>query len=318
MLGTTVTDRNQGFEGLAFRPDAPARRRRLLPDPSAGAVDGDRRSLFDPAAPVRRSAPTAVVSRWSLSYEDLTAITWAEPLGRLLVIADAKDRLLVIRPEDGAVESELPIPGRQQEGLTLDASGALWIADDLDKSVLRIKDAADRPAEPAPGRAGGGGSGRRRRRRRGRQDEEEGRSLRTRDAVPDSGCRRACDGPGRMLDFAAMRLDSYHLRRASLALVAASGGCAARGPGRRPRTRAGRSGPGSKVSRPASDFELAPRRVRPGGLPLTSATTTRTPAATCPSWARRPSSAACASASMPSGSGSASSSTTTRTTTSST
>jgi hypothetical protein len=69
----------------------------------------------------------------------------------------------VIRPEDGAVESEIPIPGRQQEGLTLDGSGALWIADDLDKSLLRIKDAVTRlqgqlsgaPEETAPAEGGG-------------------------------------------------------------------------------------------------------------------------------------------------------------------
>jgi hypothetical protein len=107
---------------------------------------------------VRRLGADTVLSRWSLSYEDLTAIAWAEPLGRLLVIADAKDRLLVIRPEDGAVESELPIPGQQQEGLTLDGAGGLWIADDQDKSILRIKDAVTRmqsqlqgaPDEAAP------------------------------------------------------------------------------------------------------------------------------------------------------------------------
>jgi hypothetical protein len=82
----------------------------------------------------------------------------------LLVLADAKDRLLVIRPDDGAVESELPIPGQQQEGLAIDGSGALWIADDLDKSLLRIKDAVTRmqnqlrgaPDEtPAPAEGGG-------------------------------------------------------------------------------------------------------------------------------------------------------------------
>jgi uncharacterized protein YjiK len=162
MLGSTITDRNQGFEGLTFRPD---------PSQPGGGVFylTHQRApamviglVFDPAAPVRRLGADSVVSRWSLSYEDLTAITWAEPLGRLLVLADAKDRLLVIRPEDGAVESELPIPGRQQEGLTLDGSGALWIADDLDKSLLRIKDAVTRiqnqlqgaPEETAPAEGG--------------------------------------------------------------------------------------------------------------------------------------------------------------------
>ena len=131
--------------------------------------------VFDPSAPVRRLGADAVVSRWSLSYEDLTAVAWAEPLGRLLVLADAKDRLLVIRPEDGAVESEIPIPGQQQEGLALDASGTLWIADDLDKSVLRIKDAATRlqnqlegkPDEAAPAEGTGG--------------DEEGKSKKKKD-----------------------------------------------------------------------------------------------------------------------------------------
>ena len=162
MLGTTVTDRNQGFEGLAFRPDA------TQPGGGVFYLTHQRAPsmviglVFDPSAPVRRLGADTVVSRWSLSYEDLTAVAWSEKLSRLLVLADAKDRLLVIRPEDGAVESELPIPGQQQEGLAIDASGALWIADDLDKSVLRIKDAVTKmqeqlqgaPEETAP--AGGG------------------------------------------------------------------------------------------------------------------------------------------------------------------
>jgi uncharacterized protein YjiK len=139
MIGTSVTDRNQGFEGVVFRPEEGR--------PGGGIFYlTHQRSpamvialQLDPAAPARRLGAEAVLSRWSLSYEDLTAITWAAPLNRLLVLADAKDRILVIRPDDGAVELEVPMPGRQQEGLTLDGVGGLWIADDLDKSVLRIK-----------------------------------------------------------------------------------------------------------------------------------------------------------------------------------
>ena len=139
MIGTSVSDRNQGFEGVVFRPDAgrPGGGIFYLTHQRAPAMVIALQ--FDPAAPARRLGAEAVLSRWSLSYEDLTAVTWAEPLHRLLVVADGKDRLLVIRPDDGAVELEVPIPGRQQEGLALDATGGLWIADDLDKSVLRIK-----------------------------------------------------------------------------------------------------------------------------------------------------------------------------------
>ena len=93
MLGTTITDRNQGFEGLTFRPEEG--------QPGGGVFYLTHQRApsmviglaFDPAAPVRRLGADTVLSRWPLSYEDLTAITWAQPLGRLLVIADAKDRL---------------------------------------------------------------------------------------------------------------------------------------------------------------------------------------------------------------------------------
>jgi uncharacterized protein YjiK len=134
-------DRNQGFEGLAFRPQAgqPGGGIFYLTHQRAPAVVVAL--AFDPMAAPRRIGAESVLSRWSFSFEDLTAVAWSEPLGRLLLVADAKDRMLVIRPDDGAVEGESPIPGRQQEGLTLDGAGTMWIADDLDKSLLRIKDA---------------------------------------------------------------------------------------------------------------------------------------------------------------------------------
>jgi hypothetical protein len=40
--------------------------------------------------------------------------------------------------EDGTVEAEIPLPGQQQEGVALDPAGNLWIADDQDKSLLKM------------------------------------------------------------------------------------------------------------------------------------------------------------------------------------
>jgi hypothetical protein len=37
----------------------------------------------------------------------------------------------------------MPLPGDQQEGLAFDPSGTLWIADDKDKSLLRVPGALD-------------------------------------------------------------------------------------------------------------------------------------------------------------------------------
>ncbi len=164
-LGTEITRRNQGFEGLVFRPQAgrPGGGVFYLTHQRAPAVI--LALAFDPMAPVRRIGAGDVLARWSESYEDLSAVTWSESLGKLLVIADSKDRMLVVNPDDGAVESEVPIPGRQQEGLAFDASGALWIADDLDGSVLRIKDALTGLQSHLQGSPGGapegneGGSG---------------------------------------------------------------------------------------------------------------------------------------------------------------
>jgi uncharacterized protein YjiK len=164
VLGTPIGEHNQGFEGVTFRPEEgkPGGGVFYLSHQRAPAMI--IALAFDPMAPTRRLDGSTVLERWPLSYEDLTAITWVESLQRLLVIADAKDRMLVIRPEDGAVESEVPIPGQQQEGLAFDASGTLWIADDLDKSLLRIKDALaglqgelhGRPVEASPSEGGGG------------------------------------------------------------------------------------------------------------------------------------------------------------------
>jgi uncharacterized protein YjiK len=138
LLGTPPTEANQGFEGLAFRPD-PAR-------PGGGIVYlAHQRApamivgvAFDTASSSRTIDGGSVISRWNFTgFDDLTAVAYIPSVDRVVAIADSQDRLLVLGP-DGAVEKEVPIPGQQQEGLAFDPSGAMWIADDKDKSVLRL------------------------------------------------------------------------------------------------------------------------------------------------------------------------------------
>lgn len=137
LIGSAPTEANQGFEGLAFRPD-PSR-------PGGGIVYLSHQRTpasvvgvaFDTASAAAIDA-SAVVSRWNITgYDDLTAITYVPSIDRVVAIADSQDRLLVLGP-DGTVENEVPIPGQQQEGLVFDGTGALWIADDKDKSVFRL------------------------------------------------------------------------------------------------------------------------------------------------------------------------------------
>jgi uncharacterized protein YjiK len=130
LLGREPADRNQGFEGLAFRPEAGR--------PGGGVFHlvHQRRPArlvsiaFDPTGPARTlGAEDLVDSRSLRPFEDLTAVAWSERLGRLLVVAESADRLLVVGL-DGAVERSVVLPGARQEGLALDDAGALWVADE--------------------------------------------------------------------------------------------------------------------------------------------------------------------------------------------
>lgn len=137
ILGREPSDRNQGFEGIVFRPEEGR--------PGGGVFHlvHQRKParlvtlVFDPAGPSRALGAADVVSRHALKpYDDLTAVTWSERLGRLLVIAESADRLLVVTPE-GAIDADEALPGGQQEGLALGPDGALWVADER-QGLLRF------------------------------------------------------------------------------------------------------------------------------------------------------------------------------------
>jgi len=142
ILGREPAEANQGFEGIVFRAE-PGR-------PGGGVFHlvHQRKPArlvslaFDPAGPARTLGAPDVLSRHPLKpYEDLTAVTWSERLGRLLVIAERADRLLVVSP-DGAIDADEPLPGGQQEGLALGPDGALWVADEK-QGLLRFPGAED-------------------------------------------------------------------------------------------------------------------------------------------------------------------------------
>jgi uncharacterized protein YjiK len=130
ILGREPADRNQGFEGIVFRPEPG--------QPGSGVFHLAHQSrparlvslAFDPVGPARLLGANDVLARHGLKkHEDLTALAWSEELGRLLVIAEKEDRLLVASLE-GTIEADLALPGGQQEGLALDPDGALWVADE--------------------------------------------------------------------------------------------------------------------------------------------------------------------------------------------
>jgi uncharacterized protein YjiK len=143
LLGEKGVDRNQGFEGLAFRPEAGR--------PGGGVFYLVHQRLpalmvalaFDPTGPAGSLGADAVIRRSKVGdRDDLTAVTWDGALDRLFVIADSKDRIAMIGVA-GDEEAEIVLPGVQQEGLTFDSTGDLWIADDR-AGLLRFRGAREK------------------------------------------------------------------------------------------------------------------------------------------------------------------------------
>jgi uncharacterized protein YjiK/uncharacterized membrane protein YuzA (DUF378 family) len=138
ILGQRPGGANEGFEGLAFRPEAGR--------PGGGIFylvhQRDPAMLvaltIDVTAHGATVGGSSVLGRWSFAGRgDVTAVTWSPALQRVLLVADKEDELLVLR-DDGSIESALPLPGQQQEGVALDGAGNLWVADDQDKSLLKM------------------------------------------------------------------------------------------------------------------------------------------------------------------------------------
>lgn len=129
LLGRAPEGRKaQGFEGLAFRPEAGR--------PGGGTFYlAHQRSpamvvvaAFDPlqAATVGKDA---VVERWPMErYRHLTAISHDASRDRFLLIADGR---VAVIGKDGKTESQSGmLPMANPEGVCLDEAGNLWIADD--------------------------------------------------------------------------------------------------------------------------------------------------------------------------------------------
>ena len=137
LLGVAHAPRGgNGFEGLAFVAGGAADGSGLLylahqHRPAMVVV-----AAFGPQRGARRLGSESVRARWSLErYRDAKAVTFVPALDRFLIVTDATDRLLVVR-SDGTVTSELPLPGRQQEGACLDGDGTLWVTDDRARRLL--------------------------------------------------------------------------------------------------------------------------------------------------------------------------------------
>lgn len=158
LLGEEAGEPNQGFEGLAFREDAKHEGGGVFYMTHQRSPSLVVAVAFDLREHERTIGAADVIARFKLpGFRDLTAITYVPQLDRLLVVADYRDRILVLKL-DGSLEEEIALPGLKQEGIALDQQGRLWIADEragllrFDGALSAIKShlgAISAPAVPA-------------------------------------------------------------------------------------------------------------------------------------------------------------------------
>jgi uncharacterized protein YjiK len=131
---------NRGFEAITFIAN-PAH-------PSGGSFfvasqgrssdsDKDLASVYEIAVPTLsitnadQSADqrATIIRSFTLDISDLSGLHHDDNTGLLHLISDEHDRLILLT-SDGAEQASYTLPGKNQEGITLDAEGYVYIAKD--------------------------------------------------------------------------------------------------------------------------------------------------------------------------------------------
>ncbi|UCC85979.1 MAG: SdiA-regulated domain-containing protein, partial [Anaerolineales bacterium] len=74
---------------------------------------------------------------FSVGVTDLSGIQYAPSSHRLLIVSDGNNLLLEV-DLTGQVLEIYPLPGKKQEGITIDGDGFLYIAQDDDTALLKF------------------------------------------------------------------------------------------------------------------------------------------------------------------------------------
>ena len=137
----TGKDSNRGAEAITFVPDpthpsggtffiaAPGFHTRHSRHPAA---------VYEVDAPLHHTASTGSSARITRHFEpgmgDLSGLHYDHGSRQLLLISD-KHNALVLVTTSGAITARHTLPGEHQEGITLDADGYLYIAEDSGKVI---------------------------------------------------------------------------------------------------------------------------------------------------------------------------------------
>ena len=131
---------NRGFEAITFVPDPHDDLDGQFFLANQGSSAEQAAAVFNTTAPLSTfstGSPAHITPSFNPGIADLSGLHHDSVSGWLLVISDKHDTLL-ITTIDGAVQASYTLPGENQEGITLDASGHLYLAEDSGNIIKYI------------------------------------------------------------------------------------------------------------------------------------------------------------------------------------
>ena len=126
---------NNGMEAITFKPDTrhPAGGTFHVANQGRAGDQENLPAIFEINVPLHITAAedqaAHIIRYFQPGVTDLSGIHYDKQLDRLLLISDTHDRLLVATME-GKTLASYTLPGKNQEGITRDDQGKIYIAED--------------------------------------------------------------------------------------------------------------------------------------------------------------------------------------------
>jgi uncharacterized protein YjiK len=123
-------EKNRGFEAITFLPDPGEQLNSRLFIANQGRSDRASAAVHKLTVPLPDSGNAAkTLQTFEQKISDLSGLHYDDRSGFLLVISDAHNTLLLMTTE-GDIHTSYTLPGENQEGITLDDEGYLYITED--------------------------------------------------------------------------------------------------------------------------------------------------------------------------------------------
>lgn len=151
-----AADKNKrGFEAITFvaNPAHPSGGSFFLANHGRTTDNpADRARIYEVTLPLRSNTnldqsahqSVTIIRSFTLGITDLSGLHHDDNSGLLYLISDAHNRLILLT-SDGAEQASYTLPGKNQEGITLDAEGHVYIAEDSGDIIKYIYSATIKP-----------------------------------------------------------------------------------------------------------------------------------------------------------------------------